>query len=289
MTFEGNPGRREAPHCNEDKDLNGVDLAGARSIQLFSPAKINLFLRIMGKRPDGYHELASLFQAINLGDTLTFTLSAYDSLTCSNPHLPCNDSNLIIKALHLFRHKTRLHTPITIHLEKHIPTQAGLGGGSSNAATTLWALNTLHNNPCTIQELQNWSSEMGSDIAFFFSHGTAYCTGRGEQVRDLPSLALPPLSLIKPPQGLSTPAIYQALQLHECSTEDPEQLLADFYLGKPRYINDLEAPAFRLYPLLSQIKKSHSIAFMSGSGSAMVVGGSGAVTSINRQQSTWYG
>ncbi len=259
-----------------------------KSLTLFSPAKINLFLRIMGKRPDGYHELASLFQAINLGDTLSFTLGAQDSLTCSDPHLPCNDSNLIIKALHLFRRKTNLHTPVTIHLEKHIPTQAGLGGGSSNAATTLWALNTLHNNPCTLQELQKWSSEIGSDIAFFFSHGTAYCTGRGEQVRDLPPLSLPPLSLIKPPQGLSTPAIYKALQLHECSTEDPEQLLADFYAGKPRYINDLEAPAFQLYPLLSQIKKSHSTAFMSGSGSAMVGVGNDTVNPINRSQTGWY-
>ncbi len=115
----------------------------SKSLTLFSPAKINLFLRIMGKRPDGYHELASLFQAIGLGDTLTFTLTPQDSLTCSDPSLPCNDSNLIIKALHLFRRKTNLHIPVTIHLEKHIPTQAGLGGGSSNAATTLGALNTL--------------------------------------------------------------------------------------------------------------------------------------------------
>ena len=266
-----------------------MDLLNSKSLTLFAPAKINLFLRVMGKRPDGYHELASLFQAISLGDTLTFTLSAQDRLTCSDPALPCDESNLIIKALHLFRRKTHLHTHVTIHLEKHIPTQAGLGGGSSNAATTLWALNTLHNNPYTTQELQNWSSEIGSDVPFFFSHGTAYCTGRGEQVRDLPPVTLPPFSLIKPPQGLPTPAIYQALQLHECSTEDPEQLLADFYLGNPRYINDLEIPAFRLYPLLSQIKKSHPSTFMSGSGSAMVrLGLQGdPIHPVNRSTS-WY-
>ena len=266
-----------------------MNLLNPEPLTLFSPAKINLFLRVMGKRSDGYHELASLFQAINLGDTLTFTLSRKDSLTCSDSTLPCNDSNLVIKALNLFRRKTKLHTPISIHLEKHIPTQAGLGGGSSNAATTLWALNTLHNNPCTTQELQNWSSEIGSDIAFFFSHGTAYCTGRGEQVRDLPPLNLPPFSLIKPPQGLSTPEIYKALQLHECSSEDPENLLADFYAGKNRYINDLETPAFRLYPLLFHIKKSHPIAFMSGSGSAMICMGSQGdlIHAVNRSAG-WY-
>lgn len=261
MTFN-NPGRRRAPHSKE--------LACARSIQLFSPAKINLFLRILGKRPDGYHELASLFQAIDLGDTLTFTLSGQDSFTCSDPHIPCDQTNLVIKALHLFRRKTNLQTPISIHLEKKIPIQAGLGGGSSNAATTLWALNALHNHPFTEQELQNWSAEIGSDIPFFFSHGTAYCTGRGEQVRDLPPPPLPPFTLIKPPEGLSTPAIYQDLQLLECSTTDPERLLADFYAGKPSYINDLEAPAFRISPSLFQIKKSLGAAFMTGSGSALV-------------------
>ncbi|MFC2049076.1 4-(cytidine 5'-diphospho)-2-C-methyl-D-erythritol kinase [Chlamydiota bacterium] len=260
-----------------------------KPIKLFSPAKINLFLRILGKRPDGYHELASLFQAINLGDTLTFTLSHEDRLTCSDPTLPCDSSNLVTRAVELFRRKTGLSFHVDIHLEKIIPTQAGLGGGSSNAATTLWALNALHRFPYTEQELQDWSAEIGSDIAFFFSHGTAYCTGRGENVRDLPPLALPPLSLIKPAGGLSTPAIYKALQLLECSTEDPEKLLADFYAGKPRYINDLEHPAFRLCPQLSQIKRSRPLAFMTGSGTAMIHQGreGQSIRPVNRNTG-WY-
>lgn len=143
------------------------------TIALFSPAKINLFLRVLGKRSDGYHEIASLFQAINLGDNLTFTLSEQDHLTCSDPHLPCDHTNLVIKAVHLFRKKTNLDTPVTIHLEKEIPSQAGLGGGSSNAATTLWALNALHNYPYTIGQLQIWSAEIGSDIPFFFLSGNS--------------------------------------------------------------------------------------------------------------------
>ena len=239
------------------------------TLKLFSPAKINLFLRIMGKRPDGYHEIASLFQAIDLGDTLTFTLANEDQLTCSDPTLPCDASNLVSKAVALFRCKTGLNFSVSIHLEKRIPTQAGLGGGSSNAATTLWALNALHGNPYSDTELQTWSAEIGSDIPFFFSLGTAYCTGRGEKVRNLPPPNLPPLSLIKPSEGLSTPAIFQALNLHECSTLDPECLLASFYEGDPIYINDLEIPALRLCPALASLKKGCKI-FMTGSGTAHV-------------------
>ncbi len=276
MTIEG---RRRTPHSRE--------LAGARSITLFSPAKINLFLRILGKRPDGYHELASLFQTINLGDTLTFTFSSTDQLTCTDPTLPCDGSNLVLKAVDLFRRKSGLRFSIQIDLDKKIPTQAGLGGGSSNAATTLWALNALHNFPYTDLELQSWSSEIGSDIPFFFSHGTAYCTGRGEIVRDLPPLPLMPFSLIKPALGLSTPAIYKELKLEECYAEDPEQLLASFYAGNPKYINDLEKPAFRLYSELQTIKIKEN-AFMTGSGSALIAMGSGTHSAINRKVKEWF-
>jgi 4-diphosphocytidyl-2-C-methyl-D-erythritol kinase len=256
-------------------------------MHLFSPAKINLFLRVLGKRPDGYHEIASLFQAIDLGDQITLTFSTKDTLTCTDPHLPCDDSNLITKALTLFRRQTGLNTPIAIHLEKKIPSQAGLGGGSSNAATTLWGLNALHDFPFSEHELQAWSATIGSDVPFFFSKGTAYCTGRGEKVRDLLPLNLPPLSLIKPSVGLATLAIFQALRLKECSTLDPDQLLHDFVNGKHRFVNDLEIPAFRLCPPLAQIKEKHPTAFMTGSGSTMVILSGNTIKPLRRLQG-WY-
>jgi 4-diphosphocytidyl-2-C-methyl-D-erythritol kinase len=262
-------------------------------LTLFSPAKINLFLRILGKRPDGYHEIASLFQAIDLGDTLTFTFSKEDKLTCSDPTLPCGGSNLVMKAVDLFRRKTQLPFYIDIHLEKRIPTQAGLGGGSSNAATTLWALNALHNFPVTEQELQTWSADIGSDIPFFFSLGTAYCTGRGERVRNLSPPTLPPLSIFKPKEGISTPEVYKALQLGECLSVDPEKLLEGFYAGCPSYHNDLEKPAFHLCPLLVPLKKclldeGHRTLFMTGSGTALVSVGRGQTLPLNRQPLYWY-
>ncbi len=116
-------------------------------MKLFSPAKLNLFLRVLSKRKDGYHEIASLFQAIDFGDILTFALSDKDKLTSSDPSIPHDRSNLIFQAADQFRRQTGLHFGLEVDLEKKIPTQSGLGGGSSNAATTLWALNELHGRP----------------------------------------------------------------------------------------------------------------------------------------------
>lgn len=94
---------------------------------LFSPAKLNLFFRVLRKREDGYHDISSLFQAISLGDTLSLSIDTQDSFTCSNPELPLDSSNLVIKALHLFRKKTSIPFSVRIHLDKQIPMEAGLG------------------------------------------------------------------------------------------------------------------------------------------------------------------
>ena len=138
------------------------------SFSYFSPAKLNLSFRILGKRLDGYHEIASLVSVINFGDTLTFETSSSDVLTCSDPSLPCGDSNLIARALHLFRARSSLSFGIKIHLDKRIPMQAGLGGGSSNAATTLWALNERMGRPYSLAELCFMGASLGSDVPLFF-------------------------------------------------------------------------------------------------------------------------
>lgn len=154
--------------------------AAADSLQLFSPSKINLFLRVVRRREDGYHDLASLFHVIDLGDTMDFSIVAGDSdhLTCTDPSIPTNDSNLVIKALNLFRAKTGMKQCFSVHLDKKVPHGAGLGGGSGNAATTLWAANELTGRPATTEQLLEWSGDIGSDISVFFAEGAAYCTGR---------------------------------------------------------------------------------------------------------------
>lgn len=283
-------------------------------LTLQSPAKINLFLKIIGKRPDGYHEIASLFQAIDLCDTMHFKLSEKDTFICSDPSLPTNETNLVIKARELFRRKTGLMDCVSIHLEKHIPQQAGLGGGSSNAATTLWALNQLCGSQATAELLVEWGAEIGSDVSFFLSHGTAYCTGRGEKL--LPLAPLPPQSLwiAKPAVGLSTPKVYAGLKLEaenqlKQAFVDTEELLAKFTSptsnAKLPVFNDLEVPAFQLAPQLAELKQKletfgFSSVLMSGSGSAFFCLGSGNLPAlpgldtyhckfINRSPEKWYG
>jgi len=281
-------------------------------LTLFSPAKINLFLRILRKRSDGFHELASLFQTVDLCDTLHFSLNSKDELICSDPSIPCDSSNLVLKASALFRRKTGIGVGLKVILEKRIPAQAGLGGGSSNAATTLWALNALCNRPVALPQLMEWGSELGSDVPFFLSQGTAYCTGRGEHVECLAPLPAPTLRvfLAKPKEGLSTPAVYQNLKLAQLVSQgqeqdqDPKILLHGFLKGKPTYINDLEAPAFKVMPSLADFKaklvaSGFEHVLLSGSGSSFFCLGNGALSPaeggvtasvhfLNRPSDVWY-
>lgn len=268
----------------------------------YSPAKLNLFLSVLGKRGDGYHNLASLFQAIDLMDVLSIEFAEKDCFTCSDPFLPLDQSNLVIKALHLFRRKSRQNFPVKIHLEKHIPSEAGLGGGSSNAATTLYALNKLAGNAYSESQLQEWSSEIGSDLAFFFSQGTAYCTGRGEIVQNMAGVQLGDFTIAKPKVGLSTPRVFAALDFAALHKNNPEQVLNSFYQGAPQFYNDLEGAALRVEPQLVHFKnrllESGFIqANMTGSGTAFFCKGEGTpfpdaffckAKAIRRTPGSWY-
>jgi 4-diphosphocytidyl-2-C-methyl-D-erythritol kinase len=245
----------------------------------------------MRRREDGYHDLASLFHVIDLGDDMTFEAlppgTPADELTCDMPGVPTDASNLVIKAFNLFRSKTGTTMKLKVDLRKRVPHGAGLGGGSANAATALWAANELAGRPASDADLQTWSGEIGSDISVFFSRGAAYCTGRGEIVEDVqPPLPLDtPLLLVKPPVGLSTPEIFKALDLDRRSTADPRQLLAGLAARGPSQevcVNDLEQPAFDRLPALGELKErlraeggdAFSAVFMTGSGSTMVGVGS---------------
>ncbi|KAJ8750225.1 hypothetical protein K2173_014140 [Erythroxylum novogranatense] len=259
-------------------------------LTLFSPCKINVFLRITSKREDGYHDLASLFHVISLGDIIKFSLSpskSQDRLSANVSGVPLDDRNLIIKALNLYRKKTGIDNFFWIHLDKKVPTGAGLGGGSSNAATALWAANQFSGCLATEKELQEWSSEIGSDIPFFFSQGAAYCTGRGEIVEDIPSpLSLDiPMVLIKPPEACPTAEVYKCFRLDETSQADPLMLLEKISkhgITQDVCVNDLEPPAFKVLPSLKRLKQRFVVAgrgqydavFMSGSGSTIVGVGS---------------
>jgi 4-diphosphocytidyl-2-C-methyl-D-erythritol kinase len=228
-----------------------------------SPGKVNLSFRVVGQREDGYHNVASLYHAVSLRDHLSIQESGTDCLVVTGrpEGVPVDSTNLILKAAALFRIKTRLSIYAAFHLDKQIPLQAGLGGGSSNAATALWALNQLAGRPVSPSDLQMWGGELGSDVPFFFSRGSAYCTGRGEEVHSLPPLEPEPFWIVKPPYGLSTPRVYEALTSLWPLPDDR------------RSSNDLEIPAFTLVPELALLKRrllslGFSRVVMTGSGTS---------------------
>ncbi|KAL5221720.1 hypothetical protein ABZP36_026433 [Zizania latifolia] len=275
------------PEEKFNKIADQVDQSvGITRLNLFSPCKINVFLRITGKRPDGFHDLASLFHVISLGDTIKFSLSPIktkDRLSTNVSGVPVDESNLIIKALNLYRKKTGTDNFFWIHLDKKVPTGAGLGGGSSNAATALWAANQFSGCIASEKDLQEWSGEIGSDIPFFFSQGAAYCTGRGEIVEDIrnPLPANLPMVLIKPPEACSTAEVYKRLRLEQTSQTDPLVLLKEITengISQDACVNDLEPSAFQVLPSLKKLKKriiaanrgDYNAVFMSGSGSTIV-------------------
>ena len=184
------------------------------SIQMRASAKINWDLRILGKRPDGYHELDSIFVTIGLSDVLTVEPSAELSMTCSDPTLPVDASNLVMKAATLLRQSAGITRGAKLHLEKHIPMGGGLGGGSSDAACALDALNQLWELNWDVTQLAAIAAQVGSDVAYFLYSGWCLCRGRGEIVRRLPdSDAWVPrkLLLVLPPLHVATPLVYKAL------------------------------------------------------------------------------
>lgn len=272
-------------------------------LTLKSPAKVNLFLKIVKRREDGYHDLASLFQAIDLCDRLHFELSEVDLIECTQAAIPIGSTNLVWKAIELFKRKTGLSFNLKVKIDKFIPVQAGLGGGSSNAATTLWGINRLLDFPVSVQELQKWSSEIGSDVPFFFSSGTAYCTGRGDIVHSLEPFPPETLWICKSEAGLSTPEVYRHLNIQKLHQHDPVSVLEGFMTGKPLYFNDLEETALKLLPALSSFKQQllnqgFNTVMLSGSGSSFFCVGTAQKTIscsfdspaiyLNRKIDEWY-
>lgn len=151
-----------------------------------APAKINLFLKVLGKRSDGYHEIHTLLQAIDLADMLT--VSRTDSgfeIFCSDADVPVDRSNLVAKAWQLMQREFELEGGVRVELEKRIPIGAGLGGGSSDAATMIKVLNQMYDLGQTRSDLEQFGARLGSDVPFFFSSGSALAEGRGERISDV--------------------------------------------------------------------------------------------------------
>jgi 4-diphosphocytidyl-2-C-methyl-D-erythritol kinase len=251
------------------------------SFSLPSFAKINWTLRVLGKRDDGFHELCTIFQTVSLHDTLHFELRGDVSLTCDDPSMPTDERNLIIKAANLLQQDFGLQTGAKIHLEKRIPSPGGLGGGSSNAAIALRGLCRLWDLAPTEESLLRFTAQLGSDVPFFFSGGTALGTGRGERISDLEDIEKLQLLIVSPKVDIPTTGVFDSLGAPTLTNTAPDTNLTvcrkDVESFDPRHSelkNDLEATVFAQYPEVERVRNTllelgAVKAAMSGSGASV--------------------
>lgn len=238
-------------------------------IEVRCPAKINWTLRITGRRADGYHDLETVFQTISLHDTLRIVPSARTTLHCDDPDVPRDESNLILRAAAALQ-----APPAEFRLVKRIPVQGGLGGGSSNAASALMALDQLFELRTPPARMAEIALRLGSDVPFFLTGGTAYATGRGESLVSLASMAGIPLAVVVADERVSTRAAFAEIRHY---SEPIGREAAQRALGeRPELlINDFEQSVFALHPNLQGYREKLLAsgawwAGMSGSGSTIV-------------------
>lgn len=238
-------------------------------MKLIAPAKINLSLSVLGKRPDGFHEIETVMVPLDLADTLTLEPEAPFGFSCSDTTLPTDGSNLVVRAANLFFEAAGMPARGAIHLEKRIPHGAGLGGGSSDAAAILLGLNETFGSPLEAQALHALAAAVGSDVPFFLHRGPAICRGRGERVEPVELPEVLPLLLVKPGFGIPTPWAYSRWA---ASREVPGVSYAAQPFSWGKLVNDLERPVFEKYLFLASLKTwllaqpESAGALMSGSG-----------------------
>lgn len=183
------------------------------SVTLKASAKINLSLDVTGKRNDGYHEIESIFQSVSIYDTITVTKLDRPEIiiSCSNPEVPCDKSNIVYKAAELFFRETKITGGASVHIEKEIPLQAGLGGGSSDGAGVLYALNMLYDTGLYGKRLTELGGKVSADTAFFTVGGTAYVSGIGEEIQSIRYIPKVDMVIAKGASGISTPEAYRKI------------------------------------------------------------------------------
>jgi 4-diphosphocytidyl-2-C-methyl-D-erythritol kinase len=241
-------------------------------MQLRAPAKINLSFRILNRRPDGFHEIDTLMAPVSLYDEITLEPNEPGiRFHCDEPALLRD--NLVVRAAELFFEKTKRKPAIAIELGKKIPHGAGLGGGSSDAATTLLGLNELFHAGLSRDELSELAAQIGSDVPFFIYQSAATCRGRGEIVTPTKLKAPLSLLLLKPGFSVSTPWAYsrwaESRELQNISYAVQE-------IGGVQFVNDLERPVFEKFVFLAETKRwlqqqpEVGAALMSGSGSTVL-------------------
>ncbi|MEQ1764645.1 MAG: 4-(cytidine 5'-diphospho)-2-C-methyl-D-erythritol kinase [Pyrinomonadaceae bacterium] len=240
-------------------------------------AKINLHLRVLGKRDDGFHEIFTVFQTISLADELSFEPAEVFELICDDPAVPTDEVNLIVRAAMALKPNGGAR----ISLIKRIPMGGGLGGGSSNAATALIGLNRLWQLGLNTGQLGSVGAEIGSDVPFFLSGGTGLGIGRGTDIEAIPDFDARPMVLVNPDLHVSTASAYASLRAENLTNSDLNRILRvcrseaespDFL--RSALLNDFEPVVFAEFPEIGRanqrlIELGASRALMSGSGSSV--------------------
>jgi len=251
-------------------------------LKLPSFAKINWTLRVLGKRPDGYHEVVTLMQSVSLCDELTFAVRDDNEifLTCNDPSIPVDASNLIAKAAQSLSERHGA----TIHLSKKIPAKGGLGGGSSNAAITLLALNHLWRTGLSVRDLSQIGRGLGADVPFFLAGGTALAHGIGADLEGVTDFPKQHLIVITPNVSVSTATAYASLNAPSLTTPKSVSILSSSFTEPfsgdssqwPLH-NDFEGVIFEIEP---EIRRAKSALLDVGARAALLAGSGSSVFGI---------
>lgn len=255
-------------------------------LSLPSFAKINWSLRILGKRPDNFHEVRTTLQTISLHDRLNFELSEdrHVTVSCNDPEIPTDEQNLIVGAAHALQDRYSISKGARVQLEKSIPTQAGLGGGSSNAAVALLALARLWQIEASANELIEIAAALGADVPFFLFGGCMLATGTGATLSPIPENGALNLIIIAPTASVSTRNAYASLQAAALTSDTTEFILSSSQKAansgdslpwlRRDFKNDFESVIFDIYPEIRRAKEmliavGAKAALMTGSGSSV--------------------
>lgn len=263
--------------CPQLNELDTTDLVTSAAHIVKAPAKLNIRLKITGMRPDGYHELVSLMVPIDLLDLLEVSSdpSRGIALACEGYHVPSDETNLVHRAAQSFLHRTGIQMGVRIKLVKNIPVSAGMGGGSSDAAAVLLALNEICSEPLSLEELHSIAVQLGADVPFFLYGRPAIARGIGEILE--PVEAWPKLwyVIVTPPLQVSTAWVYRNLRSKKLTKDEygyiKDTLRKDLFTVSEILENDLETITSASFPVIDTIKK-HLLdagaegALMTGSG-----------------------
>lgn len=255
-------------------------VAEKRSVRLPAFAKINLCLHVLGRRPDGYHELRTIFQAISLRDTLELALSSRPGVTLetNDATLPVGPENLVVRAIEALGCEIGFRGGIRARLEKRIPVARGLGGGSSDAAAALIGMLRLTKTKLPLERLMEIAAGLGADVPFFLFGGRALAVNRGDEIYPMPDAPARTIVVVSPKGiGVSTKEAYEWLSLELTRLSKPNRIWGFCALCWSRseaVSNDFEAPVFRRHPRLGEIRdalleRGAAEAALAGSGSAV--------------------